>query len=81
MESQYPEIIEKIAINPRKILRLDEHIIEEGMLANITFFDPKKSWIYNIEDIVSKSSNTPFIGEELKGKAIAIYNKGEFKLC
>ena len=72
------EIIEKIAINPRKILKTGDTKIEEGIVANLTLFDPEIEWKISKEDIVSKSTNTPFIGEKLKGKALAIYNKGKF---
>jgi dihydroorotase len=72
------EIIEKIAINPRKILKTGDTKIEEGIVANLTLFDPEIEWKISKEDIVSKSINTPFIGEKLKGKALAIYNKGKF---
>ena len=73
------QIIEKISNNPRKILGLKNNTIEEGNNANITIFNPKTKWKFKEEDIISKSKNTPFIGEELKGKALAIYNNNRFK--
>ena len=75
------EIIEKIAINPRKLLQLESIKIEEGNMANLTLFDPELQWEFQKSDIKSKSVNTPFIGEKLKGKALAIYNKGKFQEC
>jgi dihydroorotase len=38
-------------------------------------------WEFTKKDIKSKSNNTPFIGEKLKGKALAIFNNGKFKKC
>ena len=73
------EIINKISNNPRKILRLKNNSIEEGNYANLTLFDPSKKWEFKESDIVSKSKNSPFVGEELKGKALAIYNNNRFK--
>ena len=52
--------------------------IEEGEKANITLFNPVKEWEVTNSDIKSKSRNTPFIGEKLKGKALAIYNNKQF---
>lgn len=75
------KIIEKISINPRKILNIKEVKIEEGEKANITLFDPNLEWTFKKEDIKSKSKNTPFIGKKLQGKALAIINNGEFKKC
>jgi dihydroorotase len=74
-------IIEKIAINPRKVLKISEVKIEEGQPANITLFNPDLEWEFTSKDIKSLSVNTPFIGEKLKGKALAIYNNGQFKSC
>jgi len=56
-------------------------IIKEGEKANITLFDPELEWNFKADDIRSKSSNTPFIGKQLKGKALAIFNNGKFKEC
>ena len=75
------KLIEKISINPRKILNIEEVIIEEGKKANMTLFDPEIDWVFNEKDIKSKSKNTPFIGEKLKGKALAVINNGELEKC
>ena len=72
------EIIDKISTNPRKVLGIDHNIIEEGSIANLTLFDPKKEWEFKESDIQSKSKNSPFIGDQLKGKALAIYNNNQF---
>lgn len=72
------EIIEKISSNPRKIALKEILKIEEGEKANITLFNPELEWEFNKRDIKSKSINTPFIGEKLKGKALAIYNNNQF---
>ncbi len=75
------QLIEKIAINPRKILGIDQVTLQEGNTANITLFNPELEWKFKEDDIKSKSSNTPFVGEKLKGKALAIFNNGKFKEC
>ena len=75
------QIIEKIAINPRKILKLPKVVINEGEYANLTLFDPELEWIFTEKNIKSKSKNTPFIGEKLKGKALGIYNNKKFFKC
>ena len=75
------QIIEKIAINPRKILGINEATLIEGNKANITLFNPDLEWEFTKQSIRSKSNNTPFIGEKLKGRALAIFNNGKFKEC
>ena len=75
------QLIEKIAINPRKILGLNQATLTEGNTANITLFNPDLEWEFTKGDIKSKSNNTPFVGEKLKGKALAIFNNGKFEEC
>jgi len=74
-------IIEKLTSKPRAILGLDSPAIEEGNLADLTLFDPKLKWTYLEKNICSKSKNTPLIGKEFTGKAIAIVNNGQLSIC
>ena len=69
-------IIQKMAINPRTLLQLDIPVIEKEFTANITLFDPTQKWTLTKEIIVSKSTNTPFIGTEFTGKVLGIINNG-----
>jgi len=39
-----------------------------GKIADLTIFDKDQEYVYTKEDIVSKSKNSPFIGEKLKGR-------------
>ncbi|MCA9405385.1 MAG: dihydroorotase [Candidatus Omnitrophica bacterium] len=43
-------------------------VIKEGYDADITIIDPDKEWEFKKEDIVSKSKNSPFIGQKLTGQ-------------
>jgi len=70
------QLIEKLSINPRRILSLPVIDIQEGETANITLFDPEKEWIVDIQAFKSKSKNSPFHGRRLRGKAIGIINNG-----
>lgn len=75
------QIIEKIAVNPRKILNLEIPSVDEGNEANLTLFNPSLKWTFTENHIHSKSKNTPFTGKTFTGKALAIYNKGMFQEC
>jgi dihydroorotase len=70
------QLIEKLSINPRRILSLPVIDIQEGETANITLFDPEKEWVVDIQAFKSKSKNSPFHGRRLRGKAIGIINNG-----
>jgi dihydroorotase len=67
-------IIEKLAIAPREILGVDVPVIAEGEQANIVVFDADEEWEYNSKNNLSKSVNSPFIGQSLKGKVLLTYN-------
>ncbi|PVW15636.1 dihydroorotase [Marixanthomonas spongiae] len=47
--------------------------VEEGNKANLTFFDPDKTWRFSEEAILSTSKNTAFLNQQLKGKAYGIF--------
>ncbi|TES92863.1 MAG: dihydroorotase [Candidatus Cloacimonadota bacterium] len=79
------EIIEKMSVNPAKILGIGKRSLKKGEEAYITVFDPEKKWTVNVDDFVSKSSNSPYGGWKLKGCAVItivkgkiVYKEGEF---
>jgi dihydroorotase len=69
-------LIQKITSEPRKILNLPIPSVSEGETACLTVFDPDRVWTFSVSDIASLSRNTPFVGKQLKGKALGIVNKG-----
>ncbi len=72
------EAVYKLTVAPRRILRLPVPRLAEGESANLTIFDTTTRWVFEERHIRSKSRNTPFLGEELIGRAWAIYNRGWF---
>ena len=70
--------VRKLTIEPYKILNLSVPRIVVGSRANITIFDASTRWVFKADHIQSKSKNTPFVDNELIGRAWAIYNKGQF---
>lgn len=74
------KIIEKITIAPRKLLRQAIVSINVGKVANLTIFNPDLEWQYLTKNIQSKSKNSPFINKILKGKSIAVINKGQIHI-
>lgn len=67
----YDDLVRVTSYNPAKLLGLEtKGAIEEGFDAELTIFDPNKEYIYTKEMIVSKSKNSPFIDEKLKGKVM-----------
>ncbi len=74
------EVIVKMAVNPRKILNIPVPVLAVGEAANLTLFDTTSDWVCSKENIRSRSVNTPWLDEKLTGRALAIYNKGQFKI-
>lgn len=70
-------LVEKMSVNPRKLLKLPAIAIANGAQANLTFIDPDVDWTFSEKDIFSKSQNTPFIGTRFKGRAIGAINNGQ----
>lgn len=60
------DLIEKMTINPAKLYKLDLGYLKEGSKADLVIFDDKEEWI--VEEFVSKSNNSPYIGNRLTGK-------------
>tara|TARA_B100001175_G_scaffold175401_1_gene148966 strand:+ start:934 stop:2229 length:1296 start_codon:yes stop_codon:yes gene_type:complete len=71
-------LIEKLTVNPRKVMNIDRDLFEIGKKAQITILDPNKKWTFSNDDIYSKSSNSPFIGEEMVGKVKYVVSKSKF---
>ena len=71
------QILEKIVIKPREILNLDIPEIAVGERANLTIFNTDEKWVYTPKRVRSKSRNSPYLNEELTGRALAIYNNGK----
>ncbi|ADY51184.1 dihydroorotase, multifunctional complex type [Pseudopedobacter saltans DSM 12145] len=70
------QIVEKLSVKSREILGLAVPEITEGALANLVLFDDS-AWTYTAKNNYSKSSNSPFIGKELKGKVWVTINNGQ----
>ena len=71
-------LIEKITVNPRKVMNLETNLFAPGSKAQITIFDPNEKWKFKNSHILSKSSNSPFIGKDLVGKVKFVISKNQF---
>lgn len=74
------QLVDKLSYNPRSILKLQELSLEEGAPANLTFFNTDEKWTFDLKNVRSKSKNSPYLDQELTGRAVGIFNKGELVL-
>ncbi len=71
------QIVEKLSVNPRKILNLEVPQFAVGEVANLTIIDIEKEWEVDIKSFKSRSINSPFGGRKLKGKSLAVINSSQ----
>lgn len=71
------EIVKLMSANPRRILGLPEIRLQKGENANLILVDLEKQWQVVPEELHSKSKNTVFKGETIKGKVIATFSDGK----
>lgn len=70
------QIVDKLTLRPRQILRLPAVTIAEGQPARLTLFDPDGTWTY--QHTHSKSRNSPFLGQQLTGRVVGTVHQGQF---
>lgn len=73
-------LVERMSVNPARILKLDRGHLSKNAVADITIFDPDAEWIFTKEIIESKSHNSPFLGRKMKGKATDVVVSGRVVL-
>jgi len=64
------ELIRKMSVNPAKILNIPKGTLHQGADADITVFNPGKSWVVDPSTWRSQGKNSPFFGWTLRGKVM-----------
>ncbi|HFI0467618.1 TPA: dihydroorotase [Streptococcus suis] len=70
------QLLEKMTINPAKLYGLDAGYLAENGPADLVIFDPTADRTVTA-DFASKSANSPFIGDSLKGKVSYTISDGQ----
>ncbi|OPX17882.1 hypothetical protein BXT86_04085 [candidate division WOR-3 bacterium 4484_100] len=73
------EVIEKLTINPARILKEELGRLKPGLPADLAIIDPEKRWRYTEAKVKSLSRNSPLLNKELKGKVVGLIINGEIK--
>jgi len=68
------QILDKLVIKPREILKIEIPEIAKGKKANLTIFNTDEEWTFKPSEVRSKSRNSPYLNQELTGRAVAIFN-------
>ncbi|ALN76215.1 dihydroorotase [Staphylococcus agnetis] len=73
------QLVDYITIKPAKLFDLPFGKLEEGAPADLTLIDLDVAYDIKAEDFLSKSSNTPFLGERVYGKTLFTMVDGEIR--
>jgi dihydroorotase len=76
-EVEWESLIEKVAINPRTILNQEIPALEPEAKANLTLFDPARTWTLDEKTNQSKAKNSPWFNQTLVGKTVAVFNNNK----
>ena len=72
-----PQLVDKLAIAPRRVLGLPLPELQPKAPAELTIFAPDQNWTFSARHIASRSRNTPFIGRNFRGKVLGIIHRGQ----
>lgn len=62
------QMVEKMSVNPAKILGIDKGSLAVGKVADVVIADPEKLYTIDKDKFYSKGKNTPFHGKEVVGQ-------------
>jgi len=68
--------IEKLTFG-KAILSIKNQSVEVKNKADFSLFQIDTDWTFTKQDILSKSKNSAFLGQAMKGRALGIYNQGK----
>jgi dihydroorotase len=63
-------LVDALSTRPAKLLGLEAGSLKTGMPADLAIVDINAPWIYNENEIRSRSKNTPFEGARFSGKVL-----------
>jgi dihydroorotase len=75
----WPQLIEKLTINPARVLGIERGTLRPDAVADVTIIDPDAHWTIDPQRFRSKSRNCPFGGWEVRGWADTVLVAGVVK--
>jgi len=63
-----PEAIALLTNKPAEIIGVDTGQLGVGATADVCIFDPEARWVLTENSLVSRGHNTPFLGQEFRGR-------------
>jgi dihydroorotase len=75
----WPQLIEKLTVNPARVLGIDRGTLRSGADADVTVIDPTAEWTIDPGRFRSKSRNSPFSGWKVRGRADNVLVSGQLR--
>ncbi|WP_198645651.1 dihydroorotase [Staphylococcus chromogenes] len=73
------QLVDYITIKPAQVFDLPYGTLKEGAVADLTLINLEEAYEIKAQDFLSKSSNTPFLGEKVYGKTLFTMVDGEIR--
>lgn len=73
------DLIYRLSTRPARLFNLPGGTLAEGSVADVTVIDPNERWIVSPETLKTKSPNTPLLGMQLRGRAVATFVEGRLR--
>lgn len=76
----WPQLIGLLTVGPARVLGWEERgRLTPGAEADVTVFDPQRTWTIDPQRFRSKSRNTPFGGWRVRGRVTWVFVNGELR--
>ena len=72
----WPQLIEKLSVNPAKLIGSPAGTLSIGAPADVALIDPTASWTVEPARFVSKGRHSPFAGRVLTGRVVRVLRQG-----
>jgi len=66
----FATLVDRMSCRPASLFHLPGGTLAEGSVADVTVFDPARTWKVDPSAFLSKGRNTPYAGRTLTGRAI-----------
>jgi dihydroorotase len=73
-------LVQRFCHGPRRVLGLEVPHVQEEAPAELTLFLPEQEWTYTAAEVVSRSQNSPFLGQPFTGRVMGIHACGQLRL-
>lgn len=70
------EALRRLSTSPARVLGLRGGGLEIGAPADLVLVDPDRVWKVERQSLYSRSTNSPFLGEEMRGRAVRTWVGG-----